>query len=266
MKVIEQLRNGENTIDIVQIKDKKFIRVTTTKQAVWNAKAFVETLKQHSIPTLSFYNHKLLGPNQFMRTHAEKAHTLGESHTPYDFFQLGKLLRRIHAITFPTCMRISNNGKEEPIPWDLFLQGQLQYHRPDLSAQEHTQARAALRPLHTIPPAKPTLLHGHLTLDTCLKLHNSIILIDKSPDIFSGDPLYDLGWVYTTFAPLFFLAPNASNNHLREAHKAFVEGYGSNPIRDHSDQLERYVFMHLLTTTPDQIPRAIILQLLKRIS
>lgn len=245
VKKIGTLQGSTHDLTLVTIKGKTYVRKTMEMQEIWNEKAFIETLKKNQIPAINYHFHPLLKPNELLLTFIKDAHTFADNTEVYSFFQLGKLLRKIHSVSFGHCFRINEHGKEETLTWDKEI-GKIIMNcdSSDLPSSMRHSIEQKLKPLTNTLPVRYTILHGQLLPKNVLSMNNSLTLLNKAPEFFSGDPLYDLASIYHMFSEWLFFNRNFQARHRqREAHKAFTEGYGSNPLQRYGEELERYMLL-----------------------
>jgi Ser/Thr protein kinase RdoA (MazF antagonist) len=202
MKIIKKIPGSfSSELFLVEIKKKRYVlkRDDDTSDII-SEKEFFKVLSKNNIPTLNYFENPKLKSNEILLEYIQGSVNLGDRFTAKNCKTWGKITRRMHEIKFNDCFRLNKDGRKIKQKWSMHLNKKIKKafakaeanNNYDYSKAELKKIRKYLSPLKTIEPKRFSLIHGDLHTNNVLIKKDKLILFDKNPEIFSGDPLLDL--------------------------------------------------------------------------
>lgn len=261
LKNLKMLKNFDaysSTVELVDIDGKEFVLKTVDEEEAWNEKRFLQTMKDHGLPTLEMFDALGLKDNQILLEYVPGSKNI-EWQDVRQVEQWGGAVRQMHNIKFESALRITSENKEQQVDWNDYLRGMVNQAvdsrlggKTEMSDELLEQIRAFV--ISRLPSVSNafSLLHGDLHDGNTLVKDGKVIIYDKSSEIFAGDPMYDTAIIMTHFPNgVYVMTGKESNARDRELLEAFMKGYGEDFIKTQKERLDFYTVIRCLDRYPN---------------
>lgn len=243
MKFIKKIQGGSSdNIKLVEINKQKFILKTTTPDEIISEKTFQKTLKKEGIPHLEFYENPNLNKNQILLEYIPNSPSLANNFSVENFKNLGLILKNIHQIQYSKSFKYNLKGDKTDYTWQEYLQSKIdKAWQRSSSNQNYGFSQSELKKINihlektlSIKLSRPSLIHGDLHTNNILirqtSQNSDLILFDKNPLTFNGDPLMDIA-ILLLDIPHQTIIPGSSSKEDRPFLKALEETYSPNLLQ-----------------------------------
>lgn len=259
MEIIKNFEAHSSQVELVEDGGSKFVLKTSDPEEINNEKRFLNTLKEHGLPSLEVVSKSELKSNQILLEYIDGSKAaVVESET--DFIKWGTTVKNMHDIHFDYSFKIDSSNIDKKLDWNIFL-GKLfeqtlheQSQKGSLSKENLDRISRFVNDRSRVLSvgAPYSLLHGDLHTGNTLDKNGKIVIYDKSSEVFAGDPVYD-------FVTMVSHYPNGSYLNVSDARRqndknlldAFVKGYGKNVLADDRDKLDLYLMIKGLSRYPN---------------
>lgn len=235
MKVIKAIEGGTSSVlELVSHTGSLWVHKASDTEQAANERAFNQALAKAGIPCLALADAGL-PPNELLLEYVQDSRSVANELTEDNIEEWGAEVGKMHAIRSHESAALSADGNLQPVDWTGFVRKEIgrviarQTGRPgglakdDLDRFERRMSSWARQ-----APQSYSLLHADLHSNNALIRNGEVVLFDKGPSIFYGDPLWDLATVIMEF-------PKAMLSEEKDwGWEAFARGYGSNPLRQPS--------------------------------
>lgn len=248
MKIIQQLEDSYlSKVELVEIDGKNFVLKTADKEDIENEKNFFSLLSAHNLPTLQIFQSADLFANQILLEYIPGSPTLGKNLSVEMCKKWGSLMKNIHSIQ-SSHPAIFKNGSVEYIEWEDCIIANLEKGRQRVKEKKSDLTPQMVESLcliikKFIPLKLPffSLLHGDPHSQNILLRNKELFIFDKDPQIFYGDPLFDLAVIAIEF-------PHEKNKIFLDA---FAQGYGQDVFNEKGEILDAYILLRGFTRYPN---------------
>ena len=247
MKILKTPHEGESKIEIVEYKGDKYILKTAKPKDIFNEKKFTEELSKNNIHTLKFVEDESLSENQLLIEYIEGSPTIAKDLTDENIYKWGKLVKKLHQITYDDVFEISSDGKKINRSWSDFVKERLSFadkkltnNKFELTSSEIKRIRDKLFNFKIEEPSSISLLHCDLNKYNVLIKGAELFIFDKGSQVFSGDYLFDLASIKIALT--------------KEQFKIFIDGYGEDFAKTNKDLFEFYYILRTIMRYPNPRP------------
>jgi len=231
MEILHPLSGSHSSqVDLVRIGQTFWVRKTALPQEIANERAFVHAISKAGLIALQENTEEVLPPNQILLEYVQGSPVLGDHLTEQTAYAWGKMTRAMHAVKFAEATTMDVDGTKHTLDWGSFLEGLLRYGVKRQKKSEAlvptsllTDMEKLLQTLVEQTPCEFSLLHGDYHSNNVLIRGEQLIPFDKASDVFSGDALYDLGFVLLDFLESFVTTQDPKELMMYDA---FCTGYG----------------------------------------
>lgn len=257
MKIIKELPGSyASKVELVEIKDTKYVLKTWSAEESENEKLFSNTLGSHNLPFLKVIENTELKPNQILLEYIEGSPK--PSKNPEDYIKLGQIVRKMHNIKYLDCFKINDHGEKEIIEWNDFLRNKLKQgikkqrdEKTDLNEELLTTIESFVEKYLPIEKLEFSLLHADLHVGNLMVKNNDIVIYDKSSEVFSGDAIYDFATLLTHYPNgTYIKTDNQYNQKDKEIMNNFIKGYGFDFLTINREIFDIYFIIKALLRYP----------------
>ncbi len=216
---------------LVEKEGKKMILKRGEKNELITELLFHQTLSQHKLPSLRSFTDKSLRKNEILLEYIEGSITLSDRFTPKNCRKWGEVLQKIHQIHYKECFYYKENAEKEVQTWSAYLEKKRkkawkkchEHKAYGLNKEELKKIELFIEPLLERNDDQYSLIHADIHSNNVLIKDAELVLFDKNPDIFSGDPLLDLAiaWVDMAEGSL----TESENQEEVICLQSFIQGY-----------------------------------------
>jgi Ser/Thr protein kinase RdoA (MazF antagonist) len=258
IRVLRSFKNAYSSqVELVEIDGKEFVLKTAELEEIQNEKYFHEVLRANRLPSLRFFDNPELKPDQILLEYIEGTPILNE--TPEDYVRYGEATKRMHAVHFPECFRITETGAKEVVEWNTLLKREMyrsierqRAKKTDLSEEFIAKIVDYVEPRLSIVPENFSLIHCDLHLGNTMLKGNDVLIYDKGSEVFSGHWLYDLAILLTHHPNGTYIETDYSyNQNDKVLVNSFIQGYGEDFITDRKETLDLYMVLKSLSRYPN---------------
>ena len=258
MKILKKFPSHSSVVELVEIQGKKFVLKTVSGEEACNEKRFLTIMRENNLPTIEVIDYPNLSTGQILLEYvSESKKAISESIE--DAERWGSAIQKMHEIHFKDAFTITAENTKKNWDWNDFLKHRLEIaiqrqisEKSDLSNEFLNDIRAWVTPKLNIKRSEFSLLHGDLHDGNTLDKNGEVVLFDKSSEIFSGDPLYDLV-IFLTHYPNGIYVETDFTDYKNDALllKHFMKGYKNNFIENNKDVLDVYMVIRALDRYPN---------------
>lgn len=260
MRTLSKLSGGSvgNKVQLVELNGIKYVKKTSTLEAIYAEKYFIDVLRKKLIPTVRYKEEFSLEPNQILLEYLEGSPTINKSLTLDNVKKWGEYVQKIHSINNEKIIKIHEQNNTITLDWknflDLYISDGAEYQSMfanNLLKSHIDEVMHRLQRLYNYSPSKYSLIHGDLHSENVYVLNNQIYLLDKEPPYLYLPPLFDLAIIYLEVFPAGSII-NIDQEHKDEPNylKAFFNGYGELSRYDKSF-LNEFLLLRCLCRYPN---------------
>ncbi len=257
MKIIKDLPGSyASKVELVEIDGEKYVLKTWNTEETVNEKLLLKTLAEHGLPSLQVVNHAELKPDQILLEYIEDSPKLPKS--PENYARFGQAVRKMHDIKYTESFKINEMGEREVVDWNDFLKSKLAEGIKKQRNEETDIEEEILVAIQTFVERRLpfkisefSLLHADLHTGNVLVQKEDLIIYDKNPEIFAGDPLYEFATLLTHYANgTYIKTDNPSNQKDIEYLDNFIKGYGFDFLTKNREVIDVYFIVKALLRYP----------------
>lgn len=275
MKILKKIPGSfSSEVFLVEIEEKKFVlKRCQYIDEIITEKEFINILSDNNIQSLKYFENQDLTPNEILLEYVENSTILGDRFTKENCKTWGKLTKRMHDIKFDHCFKFNKAGKRKEITWSSYIEKKIKKTKKkakennfyNFNDKELKKINEYIFPLQNIKLNNFSLIHGDLHTSNVLIKNNELLLFDKNPEAFSGDPLIDLAIAFIDMPNgTLIKTSDPENKNDKSCLNYFIKGYGKNFLN--SEILNKYIVLIAfgrLYTPYSKFYKAIILNIIK---
>lgn len=235
MEILKKLQGSTSSeVYLVDINKEKFVlKRCEESDEIVSEKKFIQILSENSIPALNYFDSPDLEPSEILLEYIENSTTLWDNLTEENCKICWETVKKIHSITY----QVNENNLEERLNWSLYLRKKIdkaftkakENNNYGFKKEQLEQITKYLSALLDVELKDLSLIHGDFHVNNVFVKNGNIILFDKNPEIFYGDPLLDLS-IFILNMPNNTLLITEDPVHINDKKylNSFISGYGTN--------------------------------------
>ncbi|MDF2379544.1 MAG: aminoglycoside phosphotransferase family protein [Candidatus Gracilibacteria bacterium] len=248
MKILTKIHGSfSSEVFLVERGSEQFVLKRGDIAEVISEKKFSDVLADHGIPSLKYFEDTDVKENELVLEYIPGSPVLGEMCNEMYSKRWGEVTRKMHQISYPTCFRYNEKGEQSELKWADYMEQKLEkafrkaeendYYGFDEKSVGNIREYLAL--LQDYEPEQYSLVHADLHSNNVLIRDGELVLFDKNPDVFSGDPLLDLAIIMMDMPHGTLI--DEGNSEDEKCLEAFIDGYGEDFLQN--EMLNVYVLL-----------------------
>lgn len=277
MNIIRKLEWGfSSLVYLVEIDGQKYVLKRCDHSDVVSDKKFIDIMHEHKLPSFEYFENKELKNNEILLWYIEKATKLYDKLDDINCKKWWEITRKIHEIKFENCFKYNEKGEQLKTKWSDYITQKINkaFLKADenfnygFSKNELKQIKEYIEDLFDSPTNDFSLIHGDLHSANIIIKDEKLIVFDKNPEIFSGDPLLDLAIAMVDMPNGTLIQTDQEDHKDDKQHlENFIKWYQKDFLKD--PKLNKYImliaFGRLYTPYSDNY-KDIVYNLLKKVN